>query len=64
MMKRTFLLLLVWLPVALFAQIRGNNIVVNVYPDHDDWNYQVGEKAQFAVEVRKSESLLKNVCVE
>ena len=64
MMKRTFLLLLVWLPVALFAQIRGNNIVVNVYADHDDWNYQVGEKAQFAVEVRKSGSLLKNVCVD
>ena len=30
MMKRIFPLLLVWLPVALFAQIRGNNIVVNV----------------------------------
>ena len=64
MMKRIFPLLLVWLPVALFAQIRGNNIVVNVYADHDDWNYQVGEKAQFAVEVRKSGSLLKNVSVD
>jgi len=25
------------------AQIRGNNIVVMVQPDHSDWNYVVGE---------------------
>ncbi len=63
-MRKTVLLFLVFLPVALFAQIRGNNIVVNVYPDHDDWNYNVGEKANFYVEVRKSGSLLKNVTVD
>ena len=42
------------LPVA--AQIRGNNIVVTVQPDHKDWTYQVGEKASFVVNVLKSKS--------
>ncbi|MQN35501.1 acetylxylan esterase, partial [Prevotella copri] len=27
---------------SLSAQIRGNNIVVTVTPDHQDWNYRVG----------------------
>ena len=38
----------------LSAQIKGNNIVVTVIPDHQDWNYRVGEKANFTVNVRKS----------
>ena len=40
--------------VELSAQVRGNNIVVSVTPDHQDWNYKVGEKAKFVVNVRKS----------
>lgn len=49
---------------SLSAQIRGNNIVVTVTPDHQDWNYRVGEKANFTVNVRKSGTLLNNVKVD
>ena len=48
----------------LRAQIRGNNIVVSVTPDHQDWNYKVGEKANFTVNVRKSGTLLDNVKID
>ena len=50
------------LPMA--SQIRGNNIVVTVEPNHQDWHYQTGEKAQFVVEVRKSGTLLPNVNID
>ena len=56
------LLLLPLLPLS--AQIRGNNIVVTVEPDHQDWHYQTGEKAQFVVEVRKSGTLLDGVIID
>ena len=49
--------------LSINAQIRGNNIVVTVTPDHQDWNYKVGEKANFVVNVRKSGTLLDNVKV-
>ena len=49
---------------SLSAQIRGYNIVVTVTPDHQDWNYKVGEKANFTVNVRKSGTLLNNVKVD
>ena len=64
-MKRlfsTFLLLLTLIQAP--AQIRGNNIVVTVQPDHRDWTYNVGEKAQFVVSVLKSGTLLENVSVD
>ena len=50
--------------VSLSAQIRGNAIVVTVEPDHQDWHYKVGEKAQFVVEVRKSGTLLNDVSID
>lgn len=50
--------------VALSAQIRGNNIVVTVQPDHQDWTYQVGEKATFTVNVLKSGTLLNDVRID
>ena len=50
--------------LSINAQIRGNNIVVTVTPDHQDWNYKVGEKANFVVNVRKSGTLLDNVKVD
>ena len=56
------LLLLGVLPVG--AQIRGNNISVTVVPDHQDWNYKVGQTAQFKVSVTKSSTLLHNVVVD
>ena len=49
---------------SLSAQIRGNSIVVTVEPDHQDWHYRTGEKAQFVVEVRKSGTLLDNVSID
>lgn len=54
------------LAVAVYAgaQIRGYNIAVTVTPDHRDWNYKAGEKAQFVVNVRKSGTLLDNVDVD
>ncbi len=36
------------------AQIRGTNIMVQVQPNHADWNYKIGEKASFEVSVLKS----------
>lgn len=40
------------------AQIIGKNISVVVTPDHKDWNYKTGEKANFEVAVLKSGTLL------
>ncbi|MCR4602873.1 MAG: acetylxylan esterase [Prevotella sp.] len=64
-MKKIFLVLLAivaMLPVA--AQIRGNNIVVTVELDHQDWHYQTGETAKFNVEVRRSGSLINDVSID
>jgi len=61
-MKKLFLILcavLCLLPVS--AQIIGSNIVVSISPNHQDWNYKVGETATFTVNVRKSSTLLNNV---
>lgn len=64
-MKRLLLTLFCVMAIAsLSAQIRGNNIVVTVEPDHQDWHYKLGEKAQFVVEVRKSGTLLNNVSID
>ena len=45
------------------AQIKGFQIVVTVTPNHQDWNYRVGETARFVVNVRKSGTLLDDVKV-
>ncbi len=50
--------------LGISAQVRGNNIVVTVTPDHQDWNYKVGEKANFVVNVRKSGTLLNDVKID
>ena len=50
--------------LSLHAQVRGNNIVVTVEPDHQDWNYRVGEQCTFQVEVRRSGTLLDQVAVD
>ena len=57
-----FLSLLTGLP--LQAQIRGNNIQVNVVPDHQDWCYEVGQTATFKVSVTKSATLLNDVTID
>ncbi len=59
-----FCLICILSGLQLKAQIRGNNIVVSIIPDHKDWNYKAGEKATFTVNVRKSQTLLDNVKVD
>ena len=49
--------------LSVSGQIRGNNIVVMVQPDHSEWNYVVGETAVFKVSVLKSSTLINNVSV-
>ena len=64
-MKRLlFLLLAVVTMLPINAQIKGNNIVVTVEPDHQDWNYRVGETAKFTVEVRCSGTLVSDVSID
>lgn len=43
------------------AQIRGNNIAVTVTPDHQNWNYSVGQQAKFTVNVLRSGTLIDTV---
>ena len=65
-MKRLSLLSLMILLVCMTigAQIKGNNITVTVQPDHSDWNYHVGQTAQFTVSVLKSGTPLANAQVD
>ncbi len=64
-MKQLFALLIALMAfLPLQAQIRGNNIVVTVEPDHQDWKYNVGETAKFVVEVRRSGTLIEGVSID
>ena len=64
-MKKTALLLcLLCSLLPAVGQIRGNNIVVTVTPDHKDWNYKVGEKAQFVVNVLRSGTLIDDAVID
>ncbi len=64
-MKRISLFLLALVAILpLSAQIKGNNIVVSVEPDHQDWHYQLGQTAKFTVEVRRSGTLLNDVSID
>ena len=65
MIKRLiFLLCLLCSLLPAMGQIRGNNITVTVTPDHKDWNYKVGEKAQFVVNVLRSGTLIDNAVID
>ncbi len=66
MSNKNFLLslALLWATIGAMAQVQGSNIVVSVTPDHLDWNYKVGEKAHFVVEVRRSGTLLPDVDID
>jgi cephalosporin-C deacetylase-like acetyl esterase len=65
-MTKNFLLVIIAmiLAVPMAAQIRGNSIQVNVVPDHQDWNYKVGQTATFKVSVTRSATLLDNVTID
>ena len=62
--KLLTLLLVAMVSFQLSAQIRGNNIMVTVQPDHQDWTYKTGEKATFTVNVLKSGTLFDNVSID
>lgn len=64
MKKLVFILLATLAILPIEAQIRGNSIVVTVEPDHQDWNYRVGETAKFTVEIRRSGTLVNNVSID
>ena len=64
MKKLTLMAFALAMVLTLGAQIRGNNIVVTVEPDHQDWHYALGQTAQFTVEVRRSGTLLPGVQVD
>ncbi len=65
MIKKSILLLcLLCSLLPAMGQIRGNNITVTVTPDHKDWNYKVGEKAQFVVNVLRSGTLIDNAVID
>ena len=64
-MRRLVILLMALTMLSpLSAQIKGNNIVVTITPDHKDWNYKAGETANFVVNVLKSGTLLDNAKVD
>ncbi len=66
-MKRIFATLCLLMGICLMttdAQIRGNNITVTVTPDHKDWNYKVGEKATFTVNVLRSGTLIDGAVID
>ena len=64
MKRQLFLLLAALTMLPIGAQIKGNSIVVTVEPDHQDWNYRVGETAKFTVEVRRSGTLINDVSID
>ena len=64
MRKILIFLFVVMSSLRVSAQIRGNNVVVTVEPNHQDWHYKTGEKAQFVVEVRKSGTLVNDVSID
>lgn len=65
MRKVTVLSFLVLLCIgAVRGQIRGNEIRVVVSPDHNDWEYALGEKCTFTVRVVKAQNLLPDVTVD
>ncbi len=66
-MKRIFTTLCLLMGICLMAteaQIRGNNITVTVTPDHKDWNYRIGEKATFTVNVLRSGTLIDGAVID
>ena len=65
MRKVTVLSFLVLLCIgAVHGQIRGNEIRVVVSPDHNDWEYALGEKCTFTIRVVKAQNLLPDVTVD
>ena len=64
MKKIINLLLFISFAIASFGQIIGNEYNVSVTPNHKDWNYKIGENAEFTVNIKKSGTLLGNVTID
>lgn len=65
MRKTTVLCMcLLWITLAIRAQIRGDEISVLVSPDHVNWVYAPGEKCTFTVRVLKAQNLLEDVNID
>lgn len=64
--SRAYLLFIIALlaGMPMSAQIRGNHVNVLVVPDHQDWNYEVGQTAQFKVSVVRSSTLVDDAIVD
>ena len=59
-----FLLVALWMVIPIGAQIRGNHINIMVSPDHQDWNYEVGQTALFKVSVLRSSTLVNDAVID
>lgn len=49
---------------AMLAQIRGNEIRVQVSPDHADWKYNLNETCTFTIQVFKAQNPLSEVTID
>ena len=66
-MKKTgliALLLTLFIVLPMKGQIRGNSILVEVIPNHQDWRYEVGETAEFYIKVTREHTLIDNVKID
>ena len=51
-LKRSVTLFITFfLTLNLMSQIRGNEVMVLISPNHTDWNYQLGEEAIFNISI-------------
>lgn len=64
-MKRLYLVFLIGLlPALMTAQVRGAETQVLITPDHQNWNYRIGEPCHFKVTVISEQCPLKHVTID
>lgn len=66
-MIRTFLLYSIFIfsvSIQLIAQPRKELVQVVVTPDHEDWNYKTGDRAEFTISVWKNNVMLDGIEVQ
>lgn len=62
--KLLFLFFTLMMPLLMMAQVRGVETQVIITPDHEDWNYKIGELCRFKVVVLREQSPLRNVSID
>ena len=60
-LRNCFFILVYVFSLSLKAQNDISLIKILIEPDHKDWNYKIGEKVTFNIEVRKNDTTLQNV---